>query len=133
MITCPFCGKTHDNSKHPYLNIVCSCNSKYYANTDEWLNRNTGEKKASVTLGFWTLSNEFMIGEYSSSSTGVRTAEFILKKEPSPSGFKVHIPKKAFKLVLDPKLEKLWLMPQNINTMRDMESYLISIGLVKFN
>lgn len=48
MITCPFCGKIHDNSKNPHLNIVCSCNSKYYANTDEWLNRNTGEKKESV-------------------------------------------------------------------------------------
>lgn len=47
MITCPFCGKTHGNS-NPYLNIVCSCNSKYYANTGEWLNRNTGEKKASA-------------------------------------------------------------------------------------
>lgn len=52
MITCPFCRKTHDNS-NPYLNIVCSCNSKYYANTDEWLNRKKASDKGvmKMTIG----------------------------------------------------------------------------------
>lgn len=45
MIICPFCGKEYDNSKNPYLNKVYSCNSKYYANTGEWLNHKTGERK----------------------------------------------------------------------------------------
>lgn len=38
---CPFC-----NRKHPvkqYLNIICSCGSKFSVNTNKWLNRNTGE------------------------------------------------------------------------------------------
>lgn len=45
VVTCPFCGETHETYRNPYINIVCSCNAKYYANTSEWLNRNTGERK----------------------------------------------------------------------------------------
>ena len=80
-------------------------------------------------LGFWNFSNEFMIGEYF--PKGGCTAEFKLVR--TPIGFKVVIYDDAFKLVLNPKLEKLWNMTKNINTMRDMESYLINIGLVKCN
>lgn len=40
---CPFCNKVHSVSSH-YLNIICECGGKYYANTRDWFNRNTGEK-----------------------------------------------------------------------------------------
>lgn len=128
MIVCPFCGKTHD-SENTYLNIACSCNAKYYANTHEWLNRNIGENKPTLVLGFYSYSNEFLIGEYY--LTGGCTAEFKLVR--TPMAFKAEIYDDAFKLVLNPKLEKLWNMTKNINTMREMESYLINIGLVKCN
>lgn len=42
IITCPFCGNEHEFK--PPVNIICSCGSKFYANTHEWLNRKTGEK-----------------------------------------------------------------------------------------
>lgn len=80
-------------------------------------------------LGFWNYSNEFLIGEYF--PAGGCTAEFKLIK--TASGFQAQIFDDAFKLVLNPKLEKLWNKTKNINSMRDMESYLISIGLIKCN
>lgn len=45
---CPFCKKQHD-VRACYLNTICGCGGKYYANTGVWLNRNTGEK-VSVTM-----------------------------------------------------------------------------------
>lgn len=89
--------------------------------------KNTNDNKP--ILSFWSYSNEFLIGEYF--PTGGCTAEFILAKDSI--GFKVEIYDDAFKLILNPKLEKLWNMTKNINTMREMESYLINIGLVKCN
>lgn len=80
-------------------------------------------------LGFWNFSNEFMIGEYF--PKGGCTAEFKLVR--TAFGFQAQIYDDAFKLVLNPKLEKLWNMTKNINTMREMESYLTNIGLVKCN
>lgn len=78
-------------------------------------------------LGFYSYSNGFLIGEYF--PKGGCTAEFSLIK--TPICFKAEIFDDAFKLVLNPKLKKLWNMAKNINTMREMESYLIIIGLVK--
>ena len=80
-------------------------------------------------LGFYNYSNEFLIGEYF--SNGGCTAEFKLVK--TVYGFQAQIFDDAFELVLNPKLKKLWKMTKNVHTMRDMESYLISIGLVKCN
>ena len=40
---CPFCNKVH-SVQNPYLNVICGCGGKYYANTGDWLNRTTGEK-----------------------------------------------------------------------------------------
>ena len=37
---CPMCGKRHVSSM--WVNIICNCGSKYYINTTEWLDRNTG-------------------------------------------------------------------------------------------
>ncbi len=39
---CPFCGKEH--FRHLHINIICDCGAKYYFNTTDWLNRETGEK-----------------------------------------------------------------------------------------
>ena len=84
-------------------------------------------------LGFYTYSDEypdeFLIGEYF--PDGSCTAEFRLVK--TVYGFQAQIFDDAFKLVLNPKLEKLWGMTKSIDNMRDMESYLINIGLVKCN
>ena len=80
-------------------------------------------------LGFWSYSNEFLIGEYF--PKGGCTAEFKLVK--TTYGFQAQIFDDAFKLVLNPKLEKLWNKTKDINSMRDMESYLINIGLIKCN
>ena len=78
-------------------------------------------------LGFWNYSMGFLIGEYY--PHGGHTAEFRL--EWSPIGFQAHIYADAWKLILNPTLEKLWNTTKDITTMRDMESYLINIGLVK--
>lgn len=43
---CPFCNEVHTVTS-PYLNIICGCGGKYYANTGDWLNRATGEKVMS--------------------------------------------------------------------------------------
>lgn len=80
-------------------------------------------------LGFFSGSNEFLIGEYFP-KVGC-TAEFALDK--TCFGFRAQIYDDAFKLVLNPNLKSLWNMTKNINTMRDMESYLISIGLIKLD
>lgn len=80
-------------------------------------------------LGFWSYSDEFLIGEYF--PDGGCTAEFKLVK--TTYGFQAQIFDDAFKLVLNPKLEKLWNKTKDINSMRDMESYLINIGLIKCN
>ena len=84
-------------------------------------------------LGFYTYSDEypdeFLIGEYF--PDGSCTAEFKLVK--TVYGFQAQIFDDAFKLVLNPKLEKLWGMTKSIDNMRDMESYLINIGLVECN
>ena len=80
-------------------------------------------------LGFYDYSDEFLIGEYF--PKGGCTAEFKLVK--TVYGFQAQIYDDAFKLVLNPKLEKLWGMTKSIDNMRDMESYLINIGLVKCN
>ena len=84
-------------------------------------------------LGFYTYSDEypdeFLIGEYF--PDGSCTAEFKLVK--TVYGFQAQIFDDAFKLVLNPKLEKLWGMTKSIDNMRDMESYLINIGLAKCN
>ena len=86
-------------------------------------------KDNQPVLGFWDFSNEFMVGEYF--PKGGCTAEFKLVR--TAIGFKVVIYDDAFKLVLNPTLEKLWDKTKDITTMRDMESYLINIGLVKCN
>lgn len=78
-------------------------------------------------LGFWSYSNFFLIGEYF--PNGGCTAEFKLEK--TVVGFKAEIYTQAFALV--PRLEKLWIKTKEITTMRDMESFLISIGLRKCN
>lgn len=88
---------------------------------------NTNDNKP--ILGFYSYSNEFLIGEYF--SNGSCTAEFSLIKEEV--GFKAEIYDDAFKLVRNPNLKKLWNMTKNINTMREMESYLINIGLTKLD
>ena len=84
-------------------------------------------------LGFYTYSDEypdeFLIGEYF--HDGSCTGEFRLVR--TVYGFQAQIFDDAFKLVLNPKLEKLWGMTKSIDNMRDMESYLINIGLVKCN
>lgn len=80
-------------------------------------------------LGFWSYFNEFLIGEYF--PKGGCTAEFKLVK--TVYGFQAQIFDDAFKLVLNPKLMKLWNKTKDITTMRDMESYLINIGLIKAN
>ena len=84
-------------------------------------------------LGFYTYSDEypdeFIIGEYF--PDGSCTEEFKLVK--TVYGFQAQIFDDAFKLVLNPKLEKLWTITKTIDNMRDMESYLINIGLVKCN
>ena len=80
-------------------------------------------------LGFWNYSDEFLIGEYF--PDGGCTAEFKLVK--TVYGFQAQIYDDAFKLILNPKLKKLWKMTKNISTIRDMESYLINIGLIKCN
>ena len=38
---CPFCNKVHQLSRR-YINVVCDCGGKRYANTGDWLNRKTG-------------------------------------------------------------------------------------------
>lgn len=86
-------------------------------------------KNNQPILGFWSYSNGFLIGEYF--PQGGHTAEFRL--EWSPIGFQAHIYADAWKLILNPTLEKLWDKTKEITTMRDMESYLINIGLVKCN
>ncbi len=88
---------------------------------------NTNDNKP--ILGFFIDSNEFLIGEYF--PDGSCTAEFRLVE--TYLGFHAEIYDDAFKLVLNPNLKKLWNMTKNINTMRDMESYLINIGLVKLD
>ena len=90
------------------------------------MNNNTDN---TPILGFWDFSDEFMIGEYF--PKGGYTAEFKLVK--TVYGFQAQIFDDAFKLVLNPKLEKLWTITKTIDNMRDMESYLINIGLVKCN
>ena len=80
-------------------------------------------------LGFWSYSNGFLIGEYF--PQGGCTTEFNL--ELTAIGFEAHIYDKSWKLILNPTLEKLWNKAKDITTMRDMESYLINIGLVKCN
>ena len=80
-------------------------------------------------LGFYDYSDEFLIGEYF--PDGSCTAEFKLVK--TVYGFQAQIFDDAFKLVLNPKLKKLWTITKTIDNMRDMESYLINIGLVKCN
>lgn len=80
-------------------------------------------------LGFWSFSNEFLIGEYY--PKGGCTAEFELIK--TAFGFQAHVPHDSFIIVLNPKLEKLWSKTKDITTMRDMESYLINMGLIKCN
>lgn len=88
---------------------------------------NTNDNKP--ILGFFSGSNEFLIGEYF--PKGGYTAEFALDK--TCFGFRAQIYDDSFKLVLNPKLENIWNMTKKINTMRDMESYLISIGLTKLD
>lgn len=39
---CPFCNKIHQVTS-PYINVVCGCGGKYYANNGDWVNRDTGE------------------------------------------------------------------------------------------
>ena len=80
-------------------------------------------------LGFWSYSNGFLIGEYF--PQGTHTAEFNL--ELTAIGFQVHIYDKSWKLILNPVLEELWNKTKEITTMRDMESYLINIGLMKLD
>ena len=84
-------------------------------------------------LGFYTYldeyPDEFLIGEYF--PDGSCTGEFRLVR--TVYGFRAQIFDDAFKLVLNPKLKKLWGMTKSIDNMRDMESYLINIGLVKCN
>ena len=80
-------------------------------------------------LGFWSYSNEFLIGEYF--PAGCCTMEFELVK--TVFGFQAYIPHNSFSIVLNPKLEKLWCKTKNITSMRDMESYLINMGLIKCN
>lgn len=80
-------------------------------------------------LGFWSYSNGFLIGEYF--PQGGCTAEFNL--ELTAIGFEAHIYDKSWKLILNPILEKLWDNIKDITTMRDMESYLINIGLMKLD
>ena len=80
-------------------------------------------------LGFWSYSNEFLIGEYFPASGC--TMEFELVK--TVFGFQAYIPHNSFSIVLNPKLEKLWCKTKNITSMRDMESYLINMGLIKCN
>ena len=84
-------------------------------------------------LGFYTYSDEypdeFLIGEYF--PDGSCTGEFRLVR--TVYGFQAQIFDDAFKLVLNPKLEKLWGMTKSIDNMRDMELYLINIGLIKCN
>ena len=86
-------------------------------------------KDHQPVLGFWSYSNGFLIGEYF--PQGTHTAEFIL--ELTAIGFEVHIYDKSWKLILNPVLEKLWNKTKQITTMRDMESYLINIGLMKLD
>ena len=74
-------------------------------------------------------SNEFLIAEYF--PAGGCTMEFELVK--TVFGFQAYIPHNSFSIVLNPKLEKLWCKTKNITSMRDMESYLINIGLIKCN
>ena len=80
-------------------------------------------------LGFWSYSNEFLIGKYF--PAGGCTMEFELVK--TVFGFQAYIPHNSFSIVLNPKLEKLWCKTKNITSMRDMESYLINMGLIKCN
>ena len=75
-------------------------------------------------LGFWSYSNEFLIGEYF--PAGDCSMEFELVK--TVFGFQGYIPHNSFSIVLNPKLEKLWCKTKNITSMRDMESYLINMG-----
>ena len=80
-------------------------------------------------LGFWSYSGGFLIGEYF--PQGGCTAEFNL--ELTAIGFQAHIYDKSWKLILNPILEKLWNKTKDITTMRNMESYLINIGLMKLD
>ena len=86
-------------------------------------------KDNQPVLGFWSYSNGFLIGEYF--PQGGCTAEF--KLELTAIGFETHIYDKSWKLILNPILEKLWNKTKEITTMRDMESYLINIGLMKLD
>lgn len=86
-------------------------------------------KDNQPVLGFWSYSNGFLIGEYF--PQGTHTAEFNL--ELTAIGFQVHIYDKSWKLILNPVLEELWNKTKEITTMRDMESYLINIGLMKLD
>ena len=86
-------------------------------------------KDNQPVLGFWSYSDGFLIGEYF--PQGGCTAEF--KLELTAIGFEAHIYDKSWKLILNPILEKLWNKTKEITTMRDMESYLINIGLMKLD
>ena len=86
-------------------------------------------KNNQPILGFWSYSNGFLIGEYF--PQGTHTVEFNL--ELTAIGFQAHIYDKSWKLILNPILEKLWDKTKDITTMRDMESYLINIGLIKLD
>ena len=86
-------------------------------------------KNNQPILGFWSYSNGFLIGEYF--PKGGHTAEFNIHL--TAIGFQAHIYDKDWKLILNPTLEKLWDKTKDITTMRDMESYLINIGLMKLD
>ena len=62
-------------------------------------------------LGFWSYSNEFLIGEYF--PAGGCTMEFELVK--TAFGFQAYIPHNSFSIVLNPKLEKLWCKTKKYN------------------
>ena len=45
IVTCPVCGKVHE-IKHPLLNIICDCGTRYYVKCEIWLDRKTGKHYA---------------------------------------------------------------------------------------
>lgn len=77
-------------------------------------------------LGFYSCPDGFLIGEYFE-NRGTHTAEFRL--ECTQYGFEAHIYDDAFELVS--RLDKLWKKSREIETMEDMEKFLLSIGLKK--
>ena len=100
---CPFCNKIH-SVRSLYLNIICECGGKFYANTGEWWNRSTGEKVKGLKskcgcdkCDQWKINKEETSSKCISFGFTKRILSNILECEESLTAAQ----KEAFNLVID--------------------------------